>query len=103
MQTKVESQTSPVLRFCMQTEIMCDVHLKPMRLLSTASGTEAFGKEPWSDTFKACAEAGCHSHFNRNKGYVDIRDSRIIGHKHNWCRDHKEPKAVVAVRFGQPV
>jgi hypothetical protein len=103
MQTKVGSQTPSVLRFCMQPEILCDVHLKPMRVPSTASGTSAFGKEPWRDTFRACAEAECHSHFNRNKGYVDIRDSRIIDHKHNWCRDHKEPKAVVAVRSGQPI
>ncbi len=74
-----------------------------MRLSSTASGTANFGKEPWSDNFRACDEPGCHSHFNRNKGYVDIRDSRIIDHKHNGCRYHKEPKAIVAVRYGNPV
>jgi hypothetical protein len=86
----------------MQPEILCDMHFKPMRVLSTAIGTDV-RKQPWSDTFRACPEVGCHSHFNRSKGYVDIRDSRIIDHKHNWCRDHKEPKAIVAVWSGQPV
>jgi hypothetical protein len=93
----------PMLRFAMQPDILCDLHLKPLRVLSTASGVDTFRKEQWSDTFRACAEPGCHTHFNRNKGYVDIRDSRIIDHKHNWCRNHKEPKAIVAVRSGQPV
>lgn len=74
-----------------------------MRLSSTATGTADFGKEPWSQTFLACEKAGCHTHFNRNKGYVDIRDSRIIEHKQNWCRDHKEPKAIVALREGKSI
>jgi len=87
----------------MQPEILCDVHLTAMTLSSTATGINTRRKEAWSDTFRACAEPGCHTHFNRNKGYVDIRDSRILDHKHNWCREHKEPKAIVAVRFGQPV
>jgi hypothetical protein len=87
----------------MRPDILCDVHLTPMKLSSTASGINTVRKEHWSDTFRACAEPGCHSHFNRNKGYVDIRDSRIIDHKHNWCRHHKEPKAIVAVHSGQPV
>jgi hypothetical protein len=92
-----------MVRFAMQPEILCDVHLKPMKLAATVSGVDTFRKEPWSDTFRACAEEGCHTQFNRNKGYVDIRDSRVIDHKHNWCRNHKEPKAIVAVRSGQPV
>jgi hypothetical protein len=87
----------------MQPEILCDVHLTPMRLSSTASGINTHRNEPWTDTFRACGAPGCHTHFNRNKGYVDLRDSRIIDHKHNWCRHHKEPKAIVAVRSGQPV
>jgi hypothetical protein len=87
----------------MQPEILCDVHLTPMTLSSTASGMNTHRNEPWSDTFRACAEPRCHIHFNRNKGYVDIVDSRLIDHKHNWCRHHKEPKAIVTVRFGQSV
>jgi hypothetical protein len=87
----------------MRTEILCDIHLTLMKLVSTASGVNSLRHELWSDTFHACAEPGCHTHFNRNKGYVDIQDSRIIDHKHNWCRHHKEPKAIVAVRSGKPV
>ena len=45
----------------MQPEILCDLHLTPMRLSSTASGTANFGKEPWSDNFRACAEPGCRT------------------------------------------
>ena len=87
----------------MQPEILCDIHLTPMKLRSTTSGVNSHRNELWSDNFRACAEPGCHTHFNRNKGYIDIRDSRIIDHKHNWCRKHKEPKAVVIARAEKPV
>src|SRR6202012_5178795 len=31
------------------------------------------------------------------------RESRFIDQNHNWCHRHKEPKAIVGLRFGKRV
>jgi len=84
----------------MQPTVLCDVHLKPMTESVT---TITFRNPPWSDDFRKCREPGCLCQFNRNKGYVDLRDKQIVVHEQVWCPEHNEPKAVVAVKDGKPL
>lgn len=63
----------------MQPTVLCDLHLTPMTQSVTTIGHDTLRNQPWSDEFRKCTAPGCRCQFNRNKGYVDILDTRIVG------------------------
>lgn len=87
----------------MQPNALCDVHLAPMTERVTLVGEDSVNHRQWSDNFQKCPKPGCPRLFNRNKGYIEIQNKNIVLSPMVPCRDHKEPKAIVAVLVGERV
>jgi hypothetical protein len=87
---------NPVMK--RQSFIFCDLHLKSMLLSINATVTDTLQRRRWTEDFVRCSEQDCKVHFNRDHGYVNIVDERLLGREHqNWCPTHNEPRAIIGL------
>jgi len=83
-------------------EILCDVHLVPMRLTSDyvhVQPTDIFPSD-----LRKCMDISCTRRFSELQGYVDVIENRIDGvnRKLKYCPEGHRGMAIVRVVNGVP-